>query len=132
MEENQWWNNNKCRCECIKIHVCEKHYVWNPATCNCESGKYLASITDYSTIISDEVIKSYNGKIKTIPSNFNEKKLTCKTQSFYILLASLLITTVLLTAVSNYCYLIKYHTKNLLRFHDTNNILNKFFIDSIN
>ena len=21
---NQWWNNNKCRCECKKIHVCEK------------------------------------------------------------------------------------------------------------
>ena len=132
MEENQWCNNNKCRCDCIKIHVCEKDYAWNPATCNCESGKYLASITNYSTIISDEVIKSYNEKIKTIPSNFNEKKLTCKTQSFYTLLASLLITTVLLTAVSNYCYLIKYQAKNLLRFHDTNNILNKFCIDSIN
>ena len=32
MEENQWCNNNKCRCDCIKIHVCEKDYAWNPAT----------------------------------------------------------------------------------------------------
>ena len=36
---NQWWNNNKCRCE-FKKHICEKDYVCNPATCNCENGKY--------------------------------------------------------------------------------------------
>ena len=36
---NQWWNNHKCWCECRKRHVCEKDYVWNPATCNCENGK---------------------------------------------------------------------------------------------
>ena len=34
-----------------------KNYVWNPATCNCENGKYLASIMDDSAIICDEVIK---------------------------------------------------------------------------
>ena len=33
---DQWWNNDKCRCECKKRHVCEKDYVWNPATCNYE------------------------------------------------------------------------------------------------
>ena len=43
---NQWWNNDKCRCECKKCHVCEKGYVWNPAKFNCENGKYLASIMD--------------------------------------------------------------------------------------
>ena len=21
---NQWWNNNKCRCECKKRHICGK------------------------------------------------------------------------------------------------------------
>ena len=30
---NQWWKNNKCRCECKKHHVCERRYVWNPSTC---------------------------------------------------------------------------------------------------
>ena len=29
---DQWWNNDKCRCECKKCHVNEKDYVWNPAT----------------------------------------------------------------------------------------------------
>ena len=37
-KSNQWWNNEKCRCECKKIHVCEKDYVWNTATCNSEVG----------------------------------------------------------------------------------------------
>ena len=46
-KSNQWWNNDKCRCECKKIHACEKDYIWNLATCICENGKYLASIMDY-------------------------------------------------------------------------------------
>ena len=23
---DQWWNHDKCRCECKKRHICEKHY----------------------------------------------------------------------------------------------------------
>ena len=49
---DKWWNNDKFRCEC------EKDYVWNPATCSCENGKYLTSITDDLAIICDEVIES--------------------------------------------------------------------------
>ena len=54
----------------------------------------------------------------------NEKKKR-KTQNFYILLAFLLITIILLRVVSIYCYLIKYRAiqKNLLPFHVTNNEL---------
>ena len=112
-----------------------KDYILNPATCNCENGKYLASIMDNSAIIFDEVIKSYGEEIKTIPTNLNEKRVTCKPvtcKSFYILLEFLLITIVLLVAVSIYCYLIIYRAKDLLPFHNTNNKLNKFFVDSIN
>ena len=29
-----------------KHYVCEKDYIWNPSTCSCENGKYLASIID--------------------------------------------------------------------------------------
>ena len=65
---------------------------------------------DDSAIICDEIIKSYDEK-KTIPRNFNEKNITCKTQNFYILLAFLLITITLLIAVSIYRYLIKYQAK---------------------
>ena len=53
---DQWWNNNKCRCECKERHVSKKDYVWNLATYNCESGKYLASIMDGSAITCDEII----------------------------------------------------------------------------
>ena len=41
--------------EC-KNNIFEKDYVWNPATCSCENGKYLASILDDSVIICDEII----------------------------------------------------------------------------
>ena len=50
---------------------------------------------DDSTIICDEVIKSHEEKIQTIPTNFNQKKVTCKMQNFYILLAFFKITIVL-------------------------------------
>ena len=71
---------------------------------------------------------------KTIPTNFNEKKVTCKTQNFYIPLAFLLITIALLIAVSIYCYLMKYQVKqkHLLPFHVTNNKLKEFNIYNIN
>ena len=68
--------------------------------------------------MDDSVILS-NGKTRTILINFNEKKATCKTQSFYILIAFLLITIALLVTESIYCYLIKYEAKqkHLLPFH---------------
>ena len=43
---NQSWNNNKCWCECKKIHIFEKEYIWNPSTCIYENVKYLACIMD--------------------------------------------------------------------------------------
>ena len=130
-KSNQWWNIHKCPCECKKQYICEKDYALNPATCNCENGKYLASIIDDSIITCQEVIKSNEEEIKTIPTNFNENKATCKTQSFYIFLALLLITIALLIAVSIYCYMIKYQTNHLLPFHDIKNLKNIYF-DNIN
>ena len=57
---DQWWNNNKCRCECKKRDVCEKDYIFNPATGSCENGQYLASILGDSAITRDEIIESYD------------------------------------------------------------------------
>ena len=98
----QWWNNSKCRFEWKKSHLCEKDYIQNPATCCCENGKKLV----YST-------------------NFDEKKATCITPIFYILLVFILITIALLIAVSICCYLIKYRVKqkHLLPSHKSNNEL---------
>ena len=66
----QWLNNNKCRCECKKRHVCEKDHAWNPATCNCKNRKYSASIMNNSTMACDKIIESYHKEIKTILTNF--------------------------------------------------------------
>ena len=41
---------------------------------------------DDSMIICDEVIKSYDEEIKTIPTYFNKKNIKCKTQNVYVLL----------------------------------------------
>ena len=136
---DQWPNNNKCRFECKEHHICEKEYVWNPATCNCENRKYLASIIDDSAIICDEVIDAdaelHNVKLSPKDdnkTNFNEKKVTCKTQNFYILLTFLLIPIALWIAVSIYFYLIKDQAKqkHLLPFHNTK--LKQAYINNIN
>ena len=95
-KSNQWWNKDNCWCECKKHHICEKGNVWNLATCNYENGKYLASIMDNLVITCDEVIKSYDKEMKTTPTNFNEKNVTCKTQGFHILLTFLSITFLLI------------------------------------
>ena len=84
---DQWWNSDQCRCDCKKCHLCKQNYVWNPAICICENEKYLASIMDDSAGIYDEVIESYDegveaksyDKTKTISTNFNDLKTTCKT-----------------------------------------------------
>ena len=98
---DQWWNNTKYQCEGKNHHV-KKNYVWDPATCSCENGKY-GWFSDYVWWH----LESYDEETKTIPTNFNEKKTTWKMQNFYILLKFLLIIIALLIAASTYCYLIK-------------------------
>ena len=61
--------------------------------------KFLASIMYDSMITCDEVIKSYDEETKIISTNFNEKKVTFKTQSFYVSITFLLIIMALLIAV---------------------------------
>ena len=67
---------------------------------------------------------TYDEETKAIPTNFNEKKATCKTQDFYILLVILLFSIALLMAYSIYCYLIKHWAKqkHLLLSHSTKNV----------
>ena len=47
---------------CKKNHICEKDYIWNPATCSWESVKYLASIIDNSVIKGDKIIDAKEKK----------------------------------------------------------------------
>ena len=80
---NQKWNNDKCWCECKNLkqhHVCEKDYIWNPATCSCENGNYLANIVNDSVTTCDEIIDAATA----VPTNVNEKKIIRqKTSIFY-------------------------------------------------
>ena len=64
----------KCQCECKKIRVCEKDYLWNLVTRICENGKYLTSIMDDSAITCDEVIKSSDDKIKLFQQMLMKRK----------------------------------------------------------
>ena len=69
---NQNWNTDRCWCECknLKEHNSgKKDYIWNPATCSCDNGKYVGSIIDDSLIMCDEIIE----ETKTVPTNSNEK-----------------------------------------------------------
>ena len=50
----------------VENAVYVKDYTWNPATCNCENGKYLASIMDVSAVICDKVIDAHEAKSKQI------------------------------------------------------------------
>ena len=100
----QWWNNDKLPCECKKGHVCEKQYIWNPATSSCENGKYSANIMNDLAFLCDETMdtkaKSNGEEIKSVATSFNEKEAIRKIQKFYILLSFLLISLILLIAVS--------------------------------
>ena len=82
----------------------KKNYIWNPTTCSCENGKYLANIIDDSVITCDEIIED----TKSIPTNFNEKTIICEAKNLYILLTFLLITIALLTAVGISLCIVKY------------------------
>ena len=66
----------------------------------------MASIIDNSVITCDDIIdagvKSYHEETKPVPTSFNEKNMTCKTQNTYVLHAFLLITITLLIAVSTF------------------------------
>ena len=72
-----------------------------------------ASIVDNSVIKFDAIIDAEETILKNI---------IYKTQNFYILLTFLLITIILLIAISIYCYLIKCGAEKsiyLLPFHNT-------------
>ena len=71
--------------QCKKHQICDKNYIWNPATCICKNGKYLQSITADAVIKCDEIIdadaqsKPYEEETTTIPKN-----IICETKSSHI------------------------------------------------
>ena len=54
--------NGKCWCGCKnpkEHHACKKYYIWDPAACNCEKGKYKDVLL---TIQWPSVMKSYRNQ----------------------------------------------------------------------
>ena len=54
---NQKWNSCNFWFDCKKHHTYEKDHILNPAACSCKNGKYLASITNNSVIMCDEIVE---------------------------------------------------------------------------
>ena len=73
--------------------MCKRDYIWSPATCNCENGKYLASIIDDSVTTSDEIKKQKLLEQKQFQQKLFHQILTKKvnfiTKKFYILVTFL-------------------------------------------
>ena len=65
--------------------TCAKNYIWNPATCSCENGKYVASTIDDSVVMCNEIIEETKAIPKAFPASSSSTK-------FYIVLTFLLIT----------------------------------------
>ena len=85
-----------------------KSYIWNPATCICESGKYLQSIIDNSLIMCDEITNAVHSEsanvISAVSINSDDKKVRCKVDC-YILHAVLLVIILLFKiAIISYYY----------------------------
>ena len=75
---NQIWKNDRYRFECQnpKEHnACGKGYIWNPATCSCENGRYAGSIIDDSVITCDEIMETAKG---ILTKNCSNKKYSNK------------------------------------------------------
>ena len=68
--------------------MCEKSYIWNLAICSCENGRYTENIIDDSMITCAEIIETTKSNLtktvplKSIPTNFNEKKVICQMKSY--------------------------------------------------
>ena len=97
--------------------------MWNPPTCSCKNGKYLANIMDDLVIMCYKIIDAATeAKLKNKETkNILKIKLMKQKVSLFILLTFSLIEIALLAAVSFYCYPIKYKSKqkHLLPFHIT-------------
>ena len=114
--------------------MCKKIYIWSPSACTCEKGKFLGSIIGDAVFMDDKIIELTKAiPTKTISKNFNEKKVKCKIENFYISITFLTITIAVLLAVSIYCYLMKHRSKqeHLLSYYGTSNDLREIDFNNL-
>ena len=82
----QYWNENKCRCECKKLidkGVCDKQFIWNPSNCKCECDKSydVGEYLDYKNCKCRQ--KLFDKLIEECTENINETSLVKKTLEQY-------------------------------------------------
>ena len=106
--------------------MCEKDSVWNHITNPSKNGKYLESIIDDSVITCDQIIEVIKTipKKKTIPINFNGKKVTWEIENFYILRTFLSNTISLLIILDIYCCLVNIDQNKNIYYHITIIVIN--------
>ena len=72
----------------INVHVSVKNIIYIKkntfrillhVTMKSENLKYLVSTMHDSVIMCYKVMKSYHEEVKTVPTTFNEKNITCQT-----------------------------------------------------
>ena len=62
-----------------KHHECEKDFIWNTATCSCENGKYVISITSDLVITCVEILEA----TKNVPIKSTSTKTVPTRNSIY-------------------------------------------------
>ena len=81
----QKWSHNECRCNSKELDdwdSCEKGYMWNPSTCDCECNKvwktdeYLhAKICSCEKLLIGKLVLEFEDQIfKTTETLLNDKK----------------------------------------------------------
>ena len=117
---NQRWNEDKCRCECREDLIDEetwyKGFIWNPSNCECECDKScgIGEYLDYKNCVCRKSIidklvgectkivdgdKIYNETLNTISSN------DCASCTIYILFFTVFLpTSVIIGSVFLYFY----------------------------
>ena len=102
-----------------KLSTCLKDYSWDHATCTCENGKHLESITAYPVIICDETINpadSVSTNVLTnvtsiVSTNFYNKKIGYIMD--YYILNTVLLVVILLFIITIICYHYAKHRSNV-------------------
>ena len=103
--------------------MCQRSYIWNPATCSCKNGNYLGSIIDDSVITCDEIINAADSVltnvISTVSKNFYNKKVRYKMYCY--IMHVVLLVIILLFMIAMICYHYAKH-RSKQKNRKTNNI----------
>ena len=118
-------NEDKCTCECTELNgkgVCDKGFIWNPSSCECESNKScdVREYLDYGDckfrkrlvgkLVQECTENLAEAKIAEITLAEDENKYKCSSCALYIVLFSIIFTINI--GVGTYFIYYKYVNRN--------------------